>query len=230
MIIAIDGPAGTGKSTIARMLAEKLTGPDGKPFTYINSGNLYRAITLGCIREGYLSQSRFRAGTYQDSIAPAESEKILEYAKAAPLEYRNGLLYLENEMVEELLHNDEVDAFVSPLSAIVPVRHVVNGHVRKIAAGLNAVVEGRDMTTVVFPHAEYRFYLDASIKERAKRRFEQGVSRLSLEEIETAIAERDALDKNKTEGSLIVGEGVIYLDTTGLTLYQVYETVIRKIQ
>jgi cytidylate kinase len=196
------------------MLAEKLTGPDGKPFTYINSGNLYRAITLGCLRK---------------SIKPQEEEKVLEYAKTAPFEYRNGLLYMENEMVEELLHSDEVDTYVSPLSAIVPVRHVVNNHVRNIAAGLNAVVEGRDMTTVVFPHAEYRFYLDASIKERAKRRFEQRVSQLSLEEIEAAIAGRDTLDKNKTEGSLKVGEGVIYLDTTGLTLYQVYETVVREI-
>jgi len=214
MVIAIDGPAGTGKSTIAKMLAERLRGTDGKPFTYINSGNLYRAITLGCLRGG---------------IDPVDPEKALEYAKTAPLVYRNGLLYLGEEMVEDLLHSDEVDRYVSPLSAIVPVRHVVNGHVRNIAAGLNAVVEGRDMTTVVFPQAEYRFYLDASIEERAKRRFEQGVSQLSLEEIKAGIAQRDTLDKNKAEGSLILGEGVIFVDTSGLTINQVYETVVEKI-
>ena len=215
MVIAIDGPAGTGKSTIAGMLAENLRGTDGQPFTYINSGNLYRAITLGCLRAG---------------IDPCDPEKALDYAKTAPLAYLEGRLYLGDEMVEGLLHSDEVDRHVSPLSAIVPIRHVVNDCVRKIAAGLNAVVEGRDMTTVVFPQAEHRIYLDASIKERARRRFEQGVSRLSLEEIEAAIAERDALDRNKAEGSLIIGEGVLYLDTSGLTLMQVYDTLLKRIQ
>lgn len=214
MVVAIDGPAGTGKSTIAMMLAENLTGKDGKPFTYINSGNLYRAITLGCLRKG---------------IAVSDSEKALEYAKTAPLDYRGGKLYLGDEMIEDLLHSDEVDRHVSPLSAIVPIRHVVNDLVRKIASGLNAVVEGRDMTTVVFPGAEHRFYLDASIEERAKRRFEQGVSKLSLEEIKQSIAERDAIDKNKAEGKLFVGEGVTYLDTSYLTLNEVYATLLERL-
>lgn len=215
MVIAIDGPAGTGKSTIAVMLAEKLKGEDGKPFTYINSGNLYRAITLGCIRAG---------------IDPSNREEVLDYAESAPLEYREGRLYLGDEMAEEFLHNDEVDKHVSLLSAIVPVRHVVNDLIRKIASGLHAVVEGRDMTTVVFPNAEYRFYLDASIEERARRRFEQGVSKLTLYEIKTAIAERDSIDRNKAEGSLFVGEGVIYLDTSDLTLCQVYDTLLDRLQ
>ncbi|MCL1928420.1 MAG: 30S ribosomal protein S1 [Treponema sp.] len=215
MVIAIDGPAGTGKSTIAMMLTEKLQGKDKKPFTYINSGNLYRAITLGCLRTG---------------IASADCEKVHKYAKTASLEYKEGKLYLEEEMIEDLLHNDEVDKHVSLVSAIVPVRHVVNDLVRKIAAGINAAVEGRDMTTVVFPNAECRFYLDASIEERAKRRYEQGVSRLGLEDIEKTIAERDSIDRNKTEGSLYIGEGVIYLDTSGLTLNQVYDTLLERIQ
>jgi small subunit ribosomal protein S1 len=214
MVIAIDGPAGTGQSTIAMMVAENLKGKDGKPFTYINSGNLYRAITLGCLRKG---------------IAVSDSEKALDYAKTAALSYRGGKLFLGNEMIEDFLHSDEVDKHVSPLSAIVPIRHVVNDLVRNIAGGLNAVVEGRDMTTVVFPKAEFRFYLDASIEERAKRRFEQGVSKLSLEEIKQGIAERDDIDKNKTEGKLFVGEGVDYLDTSDLTLVQVYDTLLERL-
>jgi cytidylate kinase len=214
MIIAIDGPAGTGKSTIAKMLAENLTGKDGRPFTYINSGNLYRAITLGCLRQG---------------IDPRDPKGALDYAQKAPLVYKGGRLHLGDEMVEPLLHRDDVDRAVSPLSAIVPIRHVVNGHVRQIARGLNAVVEGRDMTTVVFPRAEYRFYLDASIRERAKRRFNQGVSRLNLEAIEKSIAERDAIDRNKEEGSLMVGPGVICLDTSDLTLTEVYAKLIGMI-
>jgi cytidylate kinase len=214
MVIAIDGPAGTGKSTIAGMLARGIRGRDGRPFTYINSGNLYRAITLGCLRLG---------------ITPSDPEKALGYAKKAPLIYREGRLCLGEEPVEDLLHSDEVDRHVSPLSAIVPIRHVVNDHVRNLAAGLNVVVEGRDMTTVVFPGAEYRFYLDASIRERARRRFDQGLSALTLEEIEKTIAERDSLDRNKEEGSLVVGEGVIYLDTSDLTLMQVYDKLVEII-
>ena len=215
MVIAIDGPAGTGKSTIAMMLAAKLRGKDRKPFTYINSGNLYRAITLGCLRK---------------DIDLSNHEKVLEYAKTAPLGYRNGKLYLAEKMVEEFLHNDEVDKHVSPVSAIIPVRFVVNNLVREIAAGLNSVVEGRDMTTVVFPNAEYRFYLDASIHVRAKRRYEQGVSGLSLEAIEMSIAERDSIDRNKIEGRLYIGQGVVYLDTSGLTLNQVYDTLLKRLQ
>ncbi|MDR0403169.1 MAG: 30S ribosomal protein S1 [Treponema sp.] len=213
MVIAIDGPAGTGKSSVASMLAKNLSA-GGQAFTYINSGSLYRAITLGCLRAG---------------IDPTDGEKALDFAKKARLDYRDGKVYLDGEMVEDKLHSDEIDRFVSPLSAVTPIRHVVNDHIRKIAAGLNAVVEGRDMTTVVFPDAEFLFYLDASAAERAKRRFEQGVSGLSLEEIERSIAERDALDKNKEEGSLIIAPGAVYLDTSYLTLPQVYDKLIEKI-
>jgi cytidylate kinase len=215
MVIAIDGPAGTGKSTIAKMIAEGLSAGDGKPFTYINSGNLYRAITLGCIRGG---------------IPVRDGEAALAYAKNAALDYKNGRVCLDGEDVEDLLHSSSVDSFVSALSAIVPIRHLVNDLVRRIAKGLNAVVEGRDMTTVVFPSAEFRFYLDASSEERARRRHEQKLSSLSLEEIRAAIEERDTIDRNKKEGSLRIAEGVIYLDTSYLTLNQVYARLIERIR
>ena len=215
MLVAIDGPAGTGKSTIAEMLAKKLYGKDGKLFTYINSGNLYRAITLGCLRA---------------DIDIKDVEAVLAYAKAAALKYHEGRLYLDGEMIEDLLRDEEVEQNVSPVSAIIPIRHVVNDHIRTIADGLNAVVEGRDMTTAVFPTAKYRFFLDASIKERAKRRFDQGISKRSLEEIECAIAERDSMDRNKPEGRLYLGEGVEYLDTSDLTINQVCDTLLKRIQ
>jgi len=215
MVIAIDGPAGSGKSTIAKLLAEKLTDKDGKEFTYINSGNLYRTITLGCLRA---------------KIDIKNSEKVVEFAKNAQIVYQKTDVFLNGENVTELLHTDEIDKFSAPLSAIVPVRHIVNDIIRKIAKGQNIVVEGRDMTTVVFPDAEHRFYLDASADSRAKRRFEQGVSNLTLTEIKNAILQRDEIDKNKIEGSLKIADGVKYLDTSDLTIIQVYERLLEGIK
>lgn len=209
MIIAIDGPAGSGKSTIARLLAS------GLGFTYINSGNLYRAIALGCLR---------------NNIDPRDAKQALDYAKQARIECREGEVYLEGENVVSLLHTDEIDRHSAPLSAIVPIRHVVNDLIRKIAGGLDVVVEGRDMTTVVFPRAEYRFFLDASVDARARRRHGQGVSKLSFEEIKRTIMERDEIDKNKAEGSLKIDPEVVYFDTSDLTISQVYDKLIEKIQ
>jgi len=207
MVIAIDGPAGSGKSTIAKMVAQ------GKGFTYINSGKLYRAITLGCIRDGIDLQNR---------------EKVIEFAKNINISYEKDQVFLDGEDVTNKLHTDEIDKHSSPLSAIVPVRHIVNDLIRTLAKDRNIVVEGRDMTTVVFPDADYRFYIDASPDSRAKRRFEQGVSELTLEEIKTAILQRDEIDKNKEEGSLKIADGVVYLDTSDLTIIQVYEKLICK--
>jgi small subunit ribosomal protein S1 len=215
MVIAIDGPAGSGKSTIAGLLARKLRDPGKQPFTYINSGNLYRALTLGCLRRG---------------TGYSEAEKALDYAKNAVIDYSQDRVFLDGEDVTAFLHTDEIDKNSAPLSAIVPIRHVVNDLIRKIASNRSVVVEGRDMTTVVFPNAEWRFYLDASADSRAQRRFQQGVSRLSMEEIKRSILERDEIDRRKEEGSLVIAPGVDYLDTSDLTIEEVYDKLVEKIK
>ncbi|MDR1955978.1 MAG: 30S ribosomal protein S1 [Treponema sp.] len=208
MVIAIDGPAGSGKSTIARLVAERLG------YTYMNSGNLYRAITLGCLR---------------NHIDPTDATAAIEYTQRAAIRYEKGAVYLDGEEVSLLLHTDAIDRLTGPLSGIVPIRHWVNDRIREIAQDQDIVAEGRDMTTVVFPHAEHRFYVDASVEERARRRYAQGVSELSLEAIRESLVQRDALDRHKAEGSLTIAPGVIVLDTSLLTIEQVYDTLVKNI-
>lgn len=208
MIVAIDGPAGTGKSTVAKIIAEKLN------ITFLNSGSFYRGITLGLLR---------------DKIDLNNEEKILEYAENLDLDYVNEHLILNGEDVNHLLHQDIISEHSSPISAIVELRNIVNKKLRKITEKQSVVCEGRDITTVVFPMAEYKFYLDASADVRALRRFNQGVSDLSFEEIKAAIEKRDEIDKNKKVGALKIAEDATYIDTSLLTIDEVCEIIIGKI-
>lgn len=209
MVVAIDGPAGCGKSTVAKILAERLH------LTFLNSGSFYRGITLALLRAG---------------IDLKDEQKVLDFARGLSLDYVNSHLFLEGEDVEDLLHTDQVDAHAAQVSAIVPLRHIVNEKIREVTKSLNIVCEGRDMTTVVFPNAEHKFYLDASIDVQAQRRFDQGVSDLSLEEIKESIRKRDEIDKNKVEGALKIAPDALYIDTSHLTIEEVCEIMTRKIQ
>ena len=200
MVVAIDGPTGTGKSTVAHEVGKSLG------LTYLNSGSFYRALTLGLI---------------ENSIDLDDTSKVMEFVKKQKLDYVDARLILNGNDVDDLLHQDKVDASVSKVSSIVELRHFVNDRMRQIVKSLNIICEGRDMTTVVFPQAEYKFYLDASVDVQAKRRFDQGVSDLTLEEIKAAIIKRDEMDKNKAEGSLKRAEDAIYIDTSDLTITQV---------
>lgn len=209
MVIAIDGPAGSGKSTIAKKIAEQLN------ITFLNSGSFYRAITLALLRE-------------KRDLTDADA--ICAFAETLQLDYKNGRLSLNGEDVEDVLHAAEIDLNTSRVSCIVPLRHIVNKKLREIAASQSVVCEGRDMTTVVFADAKYKFYLDASVDVQAMRRFKQGVSNLSLEEVKAQIIERDAIDKAKTEGALKRAEDAFYIDTSDLTIEQVCEIISHKIQ
>ena len=209
MVVAVDGPAGVGKSTISRSAADK-TG-----FEYLNSGNFYRAVTYGAISAG---------------IDRASASALAEYAAAMDLDYLDGRLLLTGNDITEELHSDPVDAEVAQVSAFRQVREYVNIWLRRVAEGRNILVEGRDISTVVFPDAALKVYLDASPEVRARRRFRQGVSTLSLEEISANIRKRDAIDRGKKWGRLIRAEDAFYLDTSGLTIEEVCDKVIHKIQ
>lgn len=210
MIIAIDGPAGTGKSTIAQLIAERLN------VTFLNSGSFYRALTLALL---------------DNKIDLSDETTIIDFCRKQKLDYsKDAHLILNDVDVQDKLHEDRVSAQAAQVSAIVEVRHIVNDRMREITKSLSIVCEGRDMTTVVFPEAEHKFYLDASSDVRALRRYNQGVSKMSLEEIKKSIEARDEIDKNKKEGSLKIAKDAKYIDTSHLTIEEVCAIIQDKIQ
>ena len=204
MVVAIDGPAGVGKSSLASRIAE------GFGFFNLNSGSFYRAMAVRALDAG---------------VDISDENAVAEMADSAKFDIIEGRLYMDGNDMENRLRTDEVDHWSSVVSTIVPLRHAVNRHLRTLAKSMDLVAEGRDMTTVVFPDAEVKIYLDADPSVRAKRRFEQGTSGRSLEELERSIRIRDERDKNKKEGSLVIAEGALVMDTSALTLDQVYEKV-----
>ena len=209
MIIAIDGPAGTGKSTIASMIAKKLN------ITFLNSGGFYRTLTIAILDAG---------------VDYSDEDKTIEFCRNQKIEYTaDSHFILNGNDVTAHLHDDRVAKNVAQVSAIVSIRHLVNDLMREITKSLSIVCEGRDMTTVVFPDAEYKIYLDASAEVRAKRRFDQGVSDMTLDQIKQSIIERDNIDKNKKEGALKIAKDAIYIDTSNLTIDDVCAIIYKQI-
>ena len=209
MIVAMDGPAGCGKSTIAKLLSQR-TG-----FLYLNSGSLYRAVSYAAIGRG---------------LGIDDREDLVTCARSLVLAYdADGTVVMDGIRRTEELRSAPVEAIVAQVSAIPAIRALVDAVVRATAEGRDVVVEGRDMTTVVFPDADLKFFIDASVEERARRRFEQNSSNQSYMEILDNIRMRDEIDRNKAVGALKIARDALYLDTSGLTIEQVYETVNSKI-
>jgi cytidylate kinase len=208
MVVAIDGPAGVGKSTVAKRSAEA-TG-----LLYVNSGSFYRAITFAVL------EAREK---------PEDNAVVLGRALDCHFEMKGSCLTLNGRPVEHLIHSDAVDEWVARHSSISQVRDVVNDRLREIARGKNVLVEGRDIGTVVFPKAEVKVFLDADVATRAERRHAQGVSRLPLEQVKKSIAARDMVDKTKPTGKLQAASDAIRIDTSHLTIDEVCDKVIRAI-
>ncbi|MDX9939997.1 MAG: (d)CMP kinase [Sphaerochaetaceae bacterium] len=208
-VVAMDGPAGVGKSSIANMVAKHLG------YYFLNSGNFYRAITKAVLEQGRNAD---------------DPDEVLDVARNIKLSIVHERLFADGVDVEDSLHTDAIDAYVAKHSAIVMLRDIVNGYLRNLARrGLDIVCEGRDITTVVFPEAQCKFFLDASVEVRARRRYEQQPTEMSYEQLVKAVAERDEIDRNKPVGALKVAPDALYIDTSYLTIDEVYDTVLRAI-
>lgn len=208
MVVAIDGPAGTGKSSVCARVAQ-ITG-----FFYVNSGRFYRAVTRRALREGV------------DLGSPQALEAI---AQAIQIELVGDDYVVDGEVLDQELHTPHIDAHVAEVSSVVGVRHAVNRRLKEIAGRRNIIVEGRDMSTVVFPDADLKFYLDADTEVRARRRHAQLGHSVPFETVIESMRSRDSIDTTKETGRLERAPDAVYIDSTDLTLEQVCETVVGAI-
>lgn len=207
MVVAIDGPAGSGKSTIAKRVAET-TG-----FGYLDSGLLYRGIAKGVL---------------ESEKDPEDPVVVVEIASQCRFEMPANDLLLNGRPLTEI-HTDRIDRWSAIHSRIIEVRHMVNSQIRSLAGGSDIIVMGRDIGTIVFPDAELKIFLDASIEARAARRYRQGSSELNEQEIRQEIEQRDSIDREKPFGRLVQAPDALYIDTSDLTIDEVCDRVIREI-
>lgn len=208
-IVAIDGPAGSGKGTIAGIVSKECN------LVNIDTGATYRCVALKALRNG---------------LNLEDKKAIIELSKDINIEFtKDARVFLDGEEVTDDIRSKEVTKIVSPISSIVEVRENMVELQRKLAGDNDVILEGRDITTVVFPNANYKFYLDATLEERAQRRFKQNKEKgidMTYEEIYENIKARDYNDMHKEVGSLTRTDEQVYIDSTDLTIEEVAEIII----
>ena len=210
--IAIDGPAGSGKSTVARRVAEKLG------LLYLDSGAMYRAVTLLAL---------------QESLA-ADSPKLIDRVKACHIEFTdNGsTILLNTKDVSAQIRTPAVNRLVADVAKIPEIRREIVKHQQRIGAEGGIIAEGRDLTTIVFPNADFKFYLDASATERAKRRLAELRAQnedATLAAVAAEIRERDEKDTTRKHSPLRTAPDAIVVDTTDKTIEEVVAVIIARV-
>lgn len=212
-IVAIDGPAGSGKGTVAEILSKKCN------LVNIDTGATYRCVALAMLR---------------NNISLDNLDKIIELSKNLDIKFGlNNEVYLNGEDVTKEIRSKEVTLIVSQVSSIVEVRKNMVKLQRNLAKDYDVVMEGRDITTVVLPNANYKFYLDASLESRVERRLKQNKEKnidMSYDEIYENIKMRDYNDMHKEVGSLMRTDDQVYIDSTNMTIDEVVDKMINIIE
>ncbi|GAB7390055.1 MULTISPECIES: (d)CMP kinase [Lactococcus] len=203
--IAVDGPASSGKSTVAKIVAQNLG------IIYLDTGAMYRAATLVALQN-----------------KTEDPQKIIDVIKKKPIFFKNTadgqLVFLGTEDITKIIRTNEVTQNVSKISALAPVREFLVAEQQRIADEGGIIMDGRDIGTVVLPHADLKIFLVASVDERAERRYKENLQKnipTDLEELKVEIAERDRKDSTRAVSPLKQAEDAILLDSTGKTIDQV---------
>ena len=219
--IAIDGYSSTGKSTIAKQLATKLG------YVYVDSGAMYRAMTLFSMQNGYISTSHFCIEDLIDNLDNASLEFI----------YNESLgfaeMYLNDVNVEKLIRSLEVSNLVSKVSAIPEVRRKLVAIQKEIGKNKAVVMDGRDIGTVVFTDAELKIFMTSSAEKRAQRRFDelmQKGEKVSYKEVYTNVVERDRVDTTRKDSPLIKAESAIEIDNSELSKEKQFEIILKLVE
>lgn len=218
MIIAIDGPSGAGKSTLGKMLAKELN------LLYLDTGAMYRAVGLAVLESG------------KDFYDPETVARIAEHSKIELVGEPESLqILLDGRDVSEDIRKPEVGQMASIVSTVSEVRKILVEHQRALgqAAKNGAVLDGRDIGTIVFPNADIKFFLTATPEARASRRFEEDKSRgriTTYEETLTEINLRDERDVSREDSPLSIADGAIVIDTSELNLTEVYEQMLALVR
>ena len=210
--VAIDGPAGAGKSTIAKLVAKE------KGYIYVDTGAMYRGLAIHFLDKG---------------IQPQETEKVIEACKDAEvtIEYEDAVqhVYLNGKDISSRLRNEEVGNMASVTSAIPEVRKKLLELQQNLAKTQNVIMDGRDIGTCVLPHADVKVYLTASVETRAKRRYQELQEKgedCNLEEIAHDIEERDRRDMTREIAPLKQAEDAVLVDSSDMTIAEVVKTIV----
>jgi cytidylate kinase len=207
-VIAIDGPAGAGKSTVARRVAEQIEVP------YLDTGAMYRCVALQCLRLG---------------VDASDVEKVAKIANEIHISLFESTVGLNGEDVSEAIRTSAVASIVSLIAVHSPVRDAMRSQQRQWIQQMGGgVIEGRDIGTVVFPNADIKIFLTASPRERAKRRVAQSGG--DLEEVAAGIAERDRIDSTREDSPLVPAEDAVLVDSTGKSIDDVVNEIVLAYQ
>ena len=209
--IAIDGPAGAGKSTIAKHVANTFN------FVYIDTGAMYRAITLKAMRLN------------QDLSDP----RAFEFIDSTTFEYRNDALFMDDEDVSEIIRSRDISNQVSLVSSHLTVREKTVKRQQALAKNINVVMDGRDIGTNVLVDADYKFFLTASVKTRARRRYKENLERgiqSSLDDLQQEIETRDRLDSSRKHSPLKASEDATIIDSSEMSIDDVVKTIMRIVR